>query len=64
MVLKLKLPTPSRDHNILKCISTELTFICSKSTIETLEKGVFIVNFQHILHLFLVFLLLTLSNYM
>ena len=43
--------------------SSQLTFTCSKSTIETLEKGVkhwrrsavFIVNFEHISHLCLVF---------
>ena len=42
---------------------------CSKLTIETLEQGVkwhpsgvFIINFEHILHLVLVFLLLTLSR--
>ena len=44
---------------------------CSKLTIETLEQGVkyaqscsgvCIVNFEHILHLVLVFLLLTLSR--
>ena len=41
--------------------------ICSKLTIKTPEErhwgrsGVFIVNFEHILHLVLVFLLLTLS---
>ena len=38
---------------------------CSNATIETLEKGVkyvFIVNFEHISHLFLVFLLLTLNK--
>ena len=37
----------------------------SKSTLETLEKGakhVFIVNFEDILHLFLVFLLLALNK--
>ena len=58
--------------------TSHLTFTCSKSTIETLEKGVkygrsynenvrttslmtsfwcFFVNSEHILHLFLVFLL-------
>ena len=43
--------------------------ICSKLTIKTPERrqwrrsGVFIVNFEHILHLVLVFLLLTLSRY-
>ena len=39
--------------------------ICSKLTIKTPERrrsGVFIVNFEHILHLFLVFLLLNLSR--
>ena len=41
--------------------------ICSKLTIQTPEQrewrrsGVFIVNFEHILHLVLVFLLLTLN---
>ena len=48
---------------------TQLMFTCSKLTIETLEKsvkhvtpcrsGVFIVIFEHISQLFLVFLLLT-----
>ena len=42
--------------------------ICSKLTIKTPERcqwrrsGVFIVNFEHISHLFLVFLLLTLNK--
>ena len=42
--------------------------ICSELTIETLERrqwrrsGVFIVNFKHISHLALVFLLLTLKR--
>ena len=42
--------------------------ICAKLTIKTPERhhwprsGVFIVNFEHILHLFLVFLLLTLRR--
>ena len=42
--------------------------ICSKLTIKTSERrhcrrsGVFIVNFEHIPHLVLVFLLLTLSS--
>ena len=49
-------------------IPIQLTLISSKSTIKTLEKGegrrsgVSIVNFVHISHLFLVFLLLTLNN--
>ena len=46
---------------------TQPAFTCSKLTIETLEQGVkrrsgvFIVNFEHISHLVLVFLLLTLN---
>ena len=42
--------------------------ICSKLTIKTLEErqlrrsGIFIVNFEYILHLFLVFLLMTLNK--
>ena len=66
---------------------TKLTFTCSKSTIETLQKGlkyaqirqlkhqndvievgrrscVFIVKFEHVSHLFLLFLLLTLNKQM
>ena len=41
--------------------------MCSKLTIKTLERrhsGVYIVNFEHILHLFLVPLLLTLKKQM
>ena len=44
--------------------------ICSKLTIKTPQRrqwrrsGVFFVNFEHISHLVLVFLLLTLSRYM
>ena len=53
---------------------TQLASTCSNSTIETIEKGVkyiqrqwgrlgdFIVNFEHISHLVLVFLFLTLSR--
>ena len=48
---------------------SQLIFTCSKSTTETLEKGAkyipsgaFNVNFEHISHLFLVFLLLTLNK--
>ena len=40
----------------------QVTFTCSESTIETLEKGVFIVNLKLISHLFLVFLMLTLNQ--
>ena len=45
--------------------TTEPAITCSKLTIETLEwrrSGIFIVNFEHIPHLVLVFLLLTLSK--
>ena len=56
-------------------VNFPLTFTCSKSTMETLERGVkhvqswrrsgvSIVKFEHISHLFLVFLLLNLSKYM
>ena len=66
-----------------KRVITQLTFTCSKWTIENLEKGVkyvqsqqiktpewcnwrrsgvFIVNFEHVSRLFLVFLLLTLNK--
>ena len=50
---------------------TQLTFTCSKSTIETLEKvnknnrlrsGIFIVNFDYISPIFLLFLFLTLNT--
>ena len=49
--------------------SNQVTFTCSKSTIETLPNfttntGVFTVNFEHISQLFLMFLLLTLNNSM
>ena len=44
--------------------TSQLTFTCPESTIETLEKGVLIVNFEHILHLFLVYLLLNLRKKM
>ena len=43
---------------------TQLTFTCSKWTIEIQENGVFIVNFEHISNVFLVFLLLTLNKEM
>ena len=36
-------------------------FTCSKLTIETLKQGIFIVNFEHISQLVLVFPLLTLN---
>ena len=49
-------------------VTTQLTFTCSKSTIETLEKGVkyvqTYVNFEHILHRYLVFLFSTLNKQM
>ena len=40
-----------------------LIFPCSKSKIETLEKGVFIVNFEYISNVFLLFLLLGLTSF-
>ena len=48
-------------------MKTQPTTTCSGLTIETLEQGVkyidvFIVNFENILHLALVFLLITLSR--
>ena len=52
--------------NPLKVFLSQPPFTCSKLTIETLDRGVkwrrsgiFIVNFEHISHLGLVFLLLT-----
>ena len=70
------------DEKWCKWVLCQLTFTCSKSAIETLEKrceicskltikapgchwrcsSVFIVNFEHISHLFLVFLMVTLSK--
>ena len=45
-------------------IKNQQAFICPKSTIETLKKGIFIVSFQDASHFFLVFLLLTLNIYL
>ena len=71
----------SQQQKHLTKVTNQLTFTCSESTIETLEKGwnvfrvnnkvtrtmsqpssVFIVNFEHISHLFSVFLLFTLNK--
>ena len=64
----------SKDKNIFDLLErardpTQPAFTYSKLTIETLEhgrhwrrSGIFIVNFEHISHLVLVFLLLTLSR--
>ena len=41
-------------YNEANGLYSRLTFICSKSIIETLEKRVFIVKFEHISHFFLV----------
>ena len=65
-------------ESFVDCSTTQPAFTCSKLTIETLEQvwnmfkvnnkdtrtmpGVFIVNFEHISHLVLVFLLLTLNK--
>ena len=52
------------------CLTTQPTITCSKLTIKTLERrhwrrsGVFIVTFEHITYLVLVFLMLTLSRKM
>ena len=58
--------------HFLVIIITQSGFTCSKLTIETLEQGmkdvqigrsgVFAVNFEHISHFVLVFLLFTLSR--
>ena len=59
----LYLPVQSYNRNIRK-----RCFTCSKLTIKTSEwrhwcrSGAFIVNFEHISHLFLMFLLLTLNR--
>ena len=56
------------ENHLIKCnqpSAFQPSFTCSKLTIETLEEhiqswgrsAVFIVNFEHISHLFLVFLL-------
>ena len=59
----------SKEFSKLSIYLTQPAIACSKLTIETLEQGVkyvqsgvFIVNFEHISHLVLVFLLLTLSK--
>ena len=57
-------------HFLLPCDSICQTFTCLKSTTERLKKSVkyarrsnyFIVNFEHIPHLFLVCFLLTLNK--
>ena len=61
-------PTNIYLFNVNNRNTTKRFKICSKLTIKTLERrqwrlcGVFIVNFKHISHLFLVFLMLTLSK--
>ena len=42
-------------------VLSQSKFACSKLTMKILQQGVFIVNFEHILGLVLVFLLLTLN---
>ena len=63
------LNTPLQDHHYFNYRSTrKRCAICSTLTIKTLERRhqrrscVFIVNFEYISHLFLVFLLLTLNK--
>ena len=41
---------------------SQLTFACSKSTTETLEKGVFTVSFEHISYVVLKLPFLTLNK--
>ena len=52
---------PSDNFFDLSIGFTQSAFTCPKSAIETLEHGVFIVNFEHISNFVLVFLLLTLN---
>ena len=61
-----------RLSNLFERVKSQPTITCSKLTTETLNQGVkichwrrsgiFIVNFEHISHLVLVLLLLTLSR--
>ena len=59
-----KLPKKNRTASVF----TQLAITCSKLTVKTVERdqwrrsGVFNVNFEHISHLVLVFLLLTLRG--
>ena len=57
--------TLSKKYYFCMIYAYVLAFTCSKLTIETLEQGVkygvFIVNYENISHLVLVFLLLTLN---
>ena len=63
MVLnRAKLQHPKIGYKMGILARTQLTFTCSKSATETCRSYVFIFSFEHILHLFLVFLLLTLSK--
>ena len=57
----LKLDCKSKSHRFTLS-SAQLANTFSKLTIETLDHGVFIVKFEHISHIFLVFPLLTLSR--
>ena len=45
-----------RRHSTTEFLISWPTFSCSKPTIETLEKGAFTVTFEHVSHLFIVFL--------
>ena len=65
-----KKPTVTRPLKLKNEVTNQLQFFisrpaftCSKLTIETVEQwrrsGIFIVNFEHVSHLVLVFLLLT-----
>ena len=45
-----------------KVATNPATFTCSKSIIQTVEKGIFIANFECISHLFLMSLFLSLNK--
>ena len=50
-------------------LTSQLTFSCSMSAIETLQTGakyvcLYMINFEHVSHIFLVFVLLTLNKQM
>ena len=67
-MLKIEVCTQSQLHGIITVLEPAIT--CSKLTIKKPERrhwhrsGVFIINFEHISHLILVFLSLTLGRQM
>ena len=68
--LRKKMQKIIKKKSIGEIGTTQLTFTCSKLTVKTPERRhwrrsvVFTVNFEYILHVFLVLLLLTLNKYM